>query len=116
MENVLTTALIRVTVTAALLSLAATPGLAKGQTPPPAEASLLSVETVGLEPTVGKTGDDITATFRVTFKDLIGEGKEILVLEDRMAPDKLPLAPFEAIALAVNKRQVGELHVWDFVY
>jgi hypothetical protein len=76
----------------------------------------LSVETIGLEPTVGKTGDIVTATYRVRFRDLASEGKEVLVLEDRMAADKLPIAPFEAVGLGVAKRQVGNLSVWDFVY
>jgi hypothetical protein len=115
-ENVLQAALIRAMVTAALMSLAATPALAQGQPQPIEDEPLLSVETVGLEPTVGKTGDVIAATFRVTFRDLVRKGKEVLVLEDRMAPDKLPLAPFEAVGLNVDKRQVGDLHIWDFVY
>jgi hypothetical protein len=76
----------------------------------------LTVETVGLEPTVAKTGDSITATFRVRFRDLVDEGKEIIVLEDRMAPDKLSVAPFEGTGLKVAKRQAGDQHIWDFVY
>jgi hypothetical protein len=83
---------------------------------PAAEEAPLTVETVGLDPTVGKTGDVITATYRVRFPDLISKGKEVLVLEDRMAPENLPLAPFDAVGLDVDKRQVGDLHVWDFVY
>jgi hypothetical protein len=114
-ENV-HTGLIRAMVTAALVALAATAAPAQGQPQPIEEAPLLSVETVGLEPTVGKTGDVIAATFRVTFRDLVGKGKEVLVLEDRMAPDKLPLAPFEAVGLDVDKREVGGLQIWDFVY
>lgn len=101
---------------AALVCLAAAPGFTQDRSQPAEEPLPLSVETVGLEPTVGKTGDVIAATFRVRFTDLVGKGKEILVLEDRMAPDNLPLAPFEAIGLEVDKRQVGDLHIWDFVY
>jgi hypothetical protein len=86
----------------------------------PAEEGLgdapLSVETVGAEPTVVKTGDVFTATFRVRFKDLVDRGKEIVVLEDRMDPEKLSVAPFEAVGLEVRKRQVDDESMWDFVY
>ena len=76
----------------------------------------LSVETLPHEPTVVKSGDLITAAYRVRFKDLIADGKEIVVIEDRMAPASLPVAPFDAVALDVRKRQVGKEHIWDFVY
>ena len=98
-----------------LADLAAAPVFAQ-VTQPAAEESPLTVETIGLEPTVGKSGDVITATYRVRFPDLISKGKEVLVLEDRMAPENLPLAPFDAVGLVVDKRQVGDLHIWDFVY
>jgi hypothetical protein len=98
-----------------LALLLSTPALAQSPPDPEADAPLW-VETVGLDPTVGKTGDLIAATFRVRFRDLAREGKEVLVLEDRMAPDKLPSAPFEAVGLTVEKRRVGDLSIWDFIY
>ena len=69
---------------------------------------LLTVETVGIEPTVAMTGDILIATYRVRFQDLIAQGKEIVVVEDRMTPDKLPLVPFEALGLDVDKQQIGQ--------
>jgi hypothetical protein len=77
---------------------------------------LLSVETLGIEPTVAMTGDVLTASYRVRFQDLVAQGKEVVVIEDRMAPDKLPLAPFEAVGLEVQKQQIGPEHVWEFRY
>jgi hypothetical protein len=77
---------------------------------------LLIVETLGIEPTVAMTGDILTATYRVRFQDLVAQGKEIVVVEDRMAPDKLPLAPFEGLGLDVDKQQIGSEHVWEFRY
>ena len=106
----------RVMLLAVLVWFAASVGLAQQAVSPHPGELPLSVETVGLEPTVSKTGDPITATYRVRFKDLIAQGKEILVLQDRMVPDKLPLAPFEAVGLEVRKRRVGDEHIWDFVY
>ena len=81
-----------------------------------ADASPIRVETLELEPTVVKTGDVITQTYRLRFPDLISEGREILVLEDRMTPDNLPVHPFEAVTLAVHKSQVEDEHIWDFEY
>ena len=82
----------------------------------PAGASVVQVETLELEPTVVKTGDVITQTYRVRFPDLISEGKEVIILEDRMAPENLPVHPFEGVSLDVYKRQVGDEHIWDFEY
>ena len=76
----------------------------------------ITIETLEIEPTVVKTGDLITQTYRVRFPDLIDEGRELLILEDRMAPENLPVHPFEAVSLAVDKRQVDDEHVWDFAY
>lgn len=76
----------------------------------------ITIETLEIEPTVVKTGDLITQTYRVRFPDLIDEGRELLILEDRMAPENLPVHPFEAVSLEVDKRQVGEEHIWDFAY
>ena len=36
-----------------------------------------------------KTGDLISQVFRVRFPDLVREGKEIIILEDRMVPENL---------------------------
>jgi len=83
---------------------------------PAAEASSIRVETLELEPTVVKTGDMITQTYRLRFPDLVREGKEIIILEDRMAPENLPVHPFEAVSLEVFKRQVGDEYIWDFTY
>ena len=80
------------------------------------DASPVLVETLELEPTVVKTGDLITQTYRVRFPDLISEGQEIIILEDRMAPENLPVHPFEGVSLDVRKRQVGDEHIWDFEY
>ena len=74
------------------------------------------VETLELEPTVVKTGDMITQPYRVRFPDLISEGQEIIILEDRMAPETLPVHPFEGVSLAIEKRRVGDEHIWDFTY
>ena len=82
----------------------------------PAEASVVQVEALELEPTVVKTGDMITQTYRVRFPDLISEGKEVIILEDRMAPENLPVHPFEGVSLDVYKRQVGDEYIWDFEY
>ena len=81
-----------------------------------AGTSLVQVETLELEPTVVKTGDVINQTYRVRFPDLISEGKEIIILEDRMAPENLPVHPFEGVSLDVYKRQVGDEYIWDFEY
>ena len=76
----------------------------------------VQVETLELEPTVVKTGDLITQTFRVRFPDLIREGKEIIILEDRMAPENLPVHPFEGVSLDIQKRQIEDEHIWDFEF
>ena len=81
-----------------------------------AEDSPVQVETLELEPTVVKTGDPITQTYRVRFPDLIDQGREIIILEDRMVPETLPVHPFEGMSLDVRKRQVDDEHVWDFTY
>ena len=107
-----------VTIVVALLSLA-TQVTAQPQPEPanePDAASPVQVETLDLEPTVVKTGDLITQTYRVRFPDLISEGKEIIMLEDRMVPENLPVHPFEAVSLDVRKRQIEDEHVWDFVF
>ena len=82
----------------------------------PNDSSPVQIETLDLEPTVVKTGDVITQTYRVRFPDLIDEGKEIMILEDRMVPETLPVHPFEGVSLDVEKRQVDDEHIWDFVY
>ena len=76
----------------------------------------VAVETLEIEPTVVKTGDVITQVYRVRFPDLIAQGREIIILEDRMVPENLPIHPFEAVSLEIRKRQVESEHIWDFVY
>jgi len=77
---------------------------------------LVTVETLALEPTVVKTGDVITQPYRVRFPDLVSEGQEIIILEDRMTPALLPVAPFEGVSLTVEKSQVGDEYIWDFTF
>ena len=89
------------------------PGLAGAQD---AGASPVQVETLEIEPTVVKTGDVITQVYRVRFPDLIAQGREIIILEDRMVPENLPIHPFEAVSLEIRKRQVESEHIWDFAY
>ena len=84
--------------------------------PPASTDSVLSVETLGLEPTVGKSGDVVDATYRLRFRDMVREGREVMILEDRMAPERLPLAPFDAVGLDVQKQQTGDQHTWTFTY
>ena len=79
-------------------------------------AGLVRVETLELEPTVVKTGDRITQRYRLRFPDLIPSGQEIIILEDRMTPEALPVHPFEATALVVEKDRIEDTHIWDFVY
>ena len=81
-----------------------------------AAQSPIAVETLELEPTVVKTGDVISQTYRLRFPDLISEGREIIVLEDRMVPENLPVHPFEAVSLNVVKRRIEDEHIWDFEY
>ena len=81
-----------------------------------AAQSPIIVETLELEPTVVKTGDVISQTYRLRFPDLISEGREIIILEDRMVPENLPVHPFEAVSLDVVKRQIEDEHIWDFEY
>ncbi len=81
-----------------------------------AGASPVRVETLEIEPTVVKTGDVITQVYRLRFPDLIGQGREIIILEDRMVPENLPIHPFEAVSLDIRKRQLDDEHIWDFAY
>ena len=81
-----------------------------------AAQSPIMVETLELEPTVVKTGDVISQTYRLRFPDLISDGREIIILEDRMVPENLPVHPFEAVSLDVVKRQIEDEHIWDFEY
>jgi hypothetical protein len=99
-----------------LVSLVAAAGFAQENPHAGPQDLPLAIETLPPEPTVVKTGDLITEVYRVRFRDLIDQGKEIIVLEDRVAPENLPVAPFEGVGLEVLKRQVGDEHIWDFVY
>jgi hypothetical protein len=74
------------------------------------------VETLELEPTVVKTGDLITQRYRLRFPDLVADGQEIIILEDRVAPEALPVHPFEGVSLSVEKDLVDGEYIWDFVY
>lgn len=103
----------------ACLALAGLAAVVRAQpdAPVPAEKTApVTVETLAIEPTVVKTGDRIRQLYRVRFPDLIGEGREVVILEDRMAPENLPVHPFEGVALAIRKRRVEDEHVWDFAY
>lgn len=94
------------------------PAVTAAQPPEPSDAPLgpVRVETLALEPTVVKTGDLIIQPYRVRFPDLISEGQEIIILEDRVTPEALPVHPFEGVSLRVEKNQVGDEHIWDFIY
>jgi hypothetical protein len=78
--------------------------------------TLVAVETLPPEPTVLTSGDAVKMTYRLRFPDLTDQGKEIVVLEDRMAAGALLVPPFEAVDLAVERRRAGAEHVWDFTY
>lgn len=90
----------------------------RAQPPAVEEAPMgpVQVETLELEPTVVKTGDLITQRYRLRFPDLVGDGQEIIILEDRVAPEALPVHPFEGVSLSVEKDLVDGEHIWDFVY
>ena len=92
-----------VTVLAVLLLLAPVPATAQPPDLGNAAVGPLRVETLELEPTVVKTGDLILQRYRVRFPDLIDEGQEILMLEDRRAPETLPVHPFEGVSLSIDK-------------
>jgi hypothetical protein len=91
---------------------------ARAQPPAVEEAPTgpVRVETLELEPTVVKTGDLITQRYRLRFPDLIADGQEIIILEDRVAPEALPVHPFEGVSLTVEKDLVDGEYIWDFVY
>ena len=80
------------------------------------EPSLLTVETLKPVPTVVKTGEPFVQEYRVRFPDLVNEGKEVIVLEDRMVPENVAVRPFEATSVEVVKRRVNGEHIWDFTY
>ena len=105
-----------VVVLGALLVLAPATGTAQPPDPGDAAFSPVRVETLELEPTVVKTGDLIIQRYRVRFPDLIDEGQEIIMLEDRMAPEALPVHPFEGVSLSIDKGRVDDEHIWVFAY
>jgi hypothetical protein len=80
------------------------------------DEKLISVETLPPEPTVIMSGDLVRMTYRVRFPELLDQGQEIIVLEDRMTPETLAVHPFEAVSLEIEKRRVRDGHVWDLVY
>ena len=104
----------------AWLGVAASAAPGAAQEPPPTTAlaspSPVQVETLETEPTVVKTGDVLRQRYRLRFPDLVAQGKEVLILEDRMVPQNLPVHPFEAVSLDVDRRVVESEHVWDVVY
>lgn len=77
---------------------------------------LVRVETLPPEPTVIMSGDLVKMTYRVRFPELLDEGKEIIVLEDRMTPETLVVHPFEGVSLEIEKHRVRGGHVWDLAY
>ena len=105
-----------VTLLAVLLLLAPVPATAQPPDMDDAAIGPVRVETLELEPTVVKTGDLILQRYRVRFPDLIDEGQEILMLEDRMAPETLPVHPFEGVSLSIDKARVDDEHIWVFTY
>ena len=94
------------------------PATATGQPPDMDDVDVgpVRVETLDLEPTVVKTGDLITARYRVRFPDLIDEGREIIILEDRVAPETLPVHPFEGVSISIDRDRVDDEHIWDFTF
>ena len=108
----------RTHVTLLVVLLLIAPVHATAQPPDMDDAAIgtVRVETLELEPTVVKTGDLILQRYRVRFPDLIDEGQEILMLEDRMAPETLPVHPFEGVSLSIDKARVDDEHIWVFTY
>ena len=105
-----------VTVLGALLCLAPGSGAAQSSDLDDSMFGPVRVETLALQPTVVKTGDLIIQPYRVRFPDLISEGQEIIILEDRMAPETLPVHPFEGVSLTIEKYRIEDEHIWDFSY
>ncbi len=105
----------QVTVLGVLLLLA--PATAAAQPPDLGDAAIgpVRVETLELEPTVVKTGDLILQRYRVRFPDLIDEGQEIIILEDRVAPETLPVHPFEGVSLEIIEDRVDDEHIRDYI-
>ena len=99
-----------------LLLLVPATGTAQPSDMDDAEIGPVRVETLELEPTVVKTGDLILQAYRVRFPDLIDEGREIIILEDRMEPETLPVHPFEGVSLSIDKDRVDDEHIWDFTF
>ncbi len=106
----------QVTVLAILLLLAPATAGAQSSDIDDAPIGPVRVETLELEPTVVKTGDLILQRYRVRFLDLIDEGQEIIILEDRMAPETLPVHPFEGVSLSIDRSRVDDEHIWVFTY
>ena len=92
---------------------AAAPGHAAAQ---PTPETLVAVDTLPPEPTVLLSGDAVRMTYRLRFPDLTDQGKEIVVLEDRMTAAVLLVPPFEAVDLTVGRHRAGGEHVWDLTY
>ena len=108
--------------------LVATPAAAQELQP-----SSLIVETLDPVPSVVKSGELFTQTYRVRFLDLTHRGEEVVIFEDRMDPESLVLpllvfnvkkgkleptkGKFEPMGLEIYKRKGrnGE-YIWDFKY
>ena len=104
------------TVALSALFLVATAALAQPPVVDDVPMGPVRVETLELEPTVVKTGDLILQRYRLRFPDLVAEGQEIIILEDRVAPEALPVHPFEGVSLTVDKDFVEGEHIWEFEY
>ncbi|MBP99175.1 MAG: hypothetical protein CL477_00665 [Acidobacteria bacterium] len=100
------------------VALVLTSATSAAQPPDMSEAPVgpVRVETLELQPTVLKTGDLLIQPYRVRFPDLISEGQEIIILEDRMAPETLPVHPFEGVSLTIERSRVEDEHIWTFTY
>ena len=105
-----------VIVISVLLLLAPATGTAQPSDMDDADIGPVRVESLELEPTVVKTGDLIIQRYRVRFPDLIDEGREIIILEDRMEPETLPVHPFEGVSISIEKTRVDDEHIWDFTF
>ncbi|HIE92098.1 MAG TPA: hypothetical protein EYQ83_04230, partial [Acidobacteria bacterium] len=104
------------TIALSALFLVATAALAQPPAVDDVPMGPVRVETLELEPTVVKTGDLILQRYRLRFPDLVAEGQEIIILEDRVAPEALPVHPFEGVSLTVDKDLVEGEHIWEFEY
>ncbi|HUZ92801.1 MAG TPA: hypothetical protein VNG29_02260 [Candidatus Paceibacterota bacterium] len=79
------------------------------------EVSPFAVDTLLPTPTVVKTAEPFTITYRVRYLDLANTGKEIVVLRNQMSD--AAFAPFEVVKIdASDKRKNGGEYEWNFKY